>query len=169
MSLRPPERNTRGKRKDCIKPPAGIQKLLGRIPNSLPWWRPNFSFLYSMTSMNHDLPILESSNCFISLESCSSFTHASSRGSNEKFTSSFGIGYPGHKKDEKRNSVCHQGFPLTTSGTCGRLRSTSSPMTMTPPKISHKRPSFLKIKTKHVMREHPFVLNSRPFSSMGGE
>lgn len=106
------KKKTKEKVKSCIKPPVGIQKFWRRIPNALSWSRLNFSLLSSVVSVHNYSPILESSNCFISLDSCSSFTHASSRGSNGKLTSSFGIGYPGRKKDEKRNSWRHQGPSL---------------------------------------------------------
>lgn len=104
-----------------------------------------------MIAVNNYLPNLESSNCLISLESWSSFTHASSLCSKGKLTSSLGIGYPGHKKDEMHNSLGHQrcfsDFMLKF-GAHDRLISTSSSITLMSAGSSYKSLFFLKIRSK---------------------
>lgn len=111
MSLCPTLKRT-WRKMSYIKPLVEIETFLSTIESKTLYLVQSwvFSFLSSVLSTNNYLPNLESSNCLISLESCSSFTHASSLCSNGKLTSSFGIGYPGQKKDEKHNSLGHQRF-----------------------------------------------------------
>lgn len=69
-----------------------------------------FPFFHPEHSVNPHLPIMESSNCFTSPQSCSSFSWGSSLGSAEKLGPGFGRVYPGHRRDGKKHSLSQRRF-----------------------------------------------------------
>lgn len=69
-----------------------------------------FPFFHPEHSMNAHLPIMESSNCFSSPQSCSSFSWGSSLGSAEKLGPGFGRVYPGHRRDGKKHTLSQRRF-----------------------------------------------------------
>lgn len=82
------------------------------MPNTIPnlfnlGVRLNASFL---SSWAFHLPILVSSTCFTSMQSCSSFTQGSSLCSAGDLGSGFGCGHPGHRTDGKKGSLNQHRF-----------------------------------------------------------